>query len=139
MDTFSVIFSEDGTNTILGRAVARDGTGSASPVATEGNLIKRADLSSATVAVYDLSSATPETAVYSATLTISTVIYETLQTSGIWGLVADGEGGNFLCDLPPAAFPTGGHTYQVEVKLTTTGGSVGWGRWVGPALGVQTS
>lgn len=137
-DIYQVSFNEDGSATALARMTARDGSGSATGVAGEGNWLQQADLSSITCAVYDLSSATPTVAIVSPTVTISSAILDTPVTStALW--CRDTVGYNFLHDLPPTAFPTGGSMYRVEYKFTTTGGAVSWLRFQGIAVGVQTS
>jgi hypothetical protein len=126
--------NEDGTATLLGRVTARDGTGTS--VTGEGKCLKQADLSSITAKVFDLHDGTTT---YTATLTISSVVFDSLQVDAIWNLAADSNGYNFLADLPTTAFPTGGRTYRAEAKFTTTGGTVGWGRWNLQAESVLTS
>lgn len=126
-DIFRAAINEDATTTLLGRLCARDGTGAASPTATEGNLAKQADISSIEAKVFDLSGTTPTTATQTYTLTVSSVIYDTLQTSGVWGLI-DG-GGNFLYDLPAAAVPSSDLIYRVEVSFTFTNGNAAKGKW----------
>jgi hypothetical protein len=127
-------FSEDGSATLLGRVTARDGTGT--QMASGRNLLKQADLSSISISIFDLSSDTPTTAVSGPTvLTISSVIFDTLQTT--WDV--DSIGFNFKTDIASTVFSTGDHVYRAIVKWTTTGSTVAWGRWTGPAIGVQTS
>lgn len=126
-------FSEDGSATLLGRVTSRDGTGA---VQSSGRkLLKQADLSSVTWKVFDLSSAAPDTAIVSATLTIASVIFDTLQTD--WDV--DTTGYTFKYDVASTVFTEGGHEYQAEVKFTTTGGTVAWGRWKGRAEPVRSS
>jgi hypothetical protein len=129
-------WNEDGTATIQGRVIARDGTGA--PVAGEGRAVKQADLSTVTIKVFNIS-ADPPTESYTATLTIASVIFDSLQTDATWVPGVDSTGFNFSVDIPASAFPTGDQKYRAEVKYTTTGGSVGWGRWQGLAVGVATS
>ena len=134
--TFYGTWNEDGTATIQGRVIARDGTGAT--VAGEGKLVKMADLSSITIKVFNIS-ADPPTETYTATLTISAVIFDSLQTDATWVPTVDSTGFNFSADIPASAFPTGDQKYRAEVKYTTTGSSIGWGRWEGLAAGVYTS
>lgn len=130
-DTMHATINEDGTVTILGRLTARDGSGAASPTATEGNLLQQADLSAIQVKVFDLGSATPDTATTTLAsgtdFNISDVVYDTIQTSGIWGLINGG--GNYLHDLSATYFSASSRQYLVEVKFTTTGSTVAFGRW----------
>jgi hypothetical protein len=122
---------EDGSATLYARITARDGTGTLQSDGTR--LLKQADLSALSVKVFDTSSEAVET--YTATLTISSVVFDTLQTD--WD--EDSTGYNFRAELPTTAFPTGGRNYQAEVKITTSGGGVGWVKYAGPAEAVHTS
>lgn len=129
------LWNEDGTATIQGRIVARNASGTI--VAGEGRCLQQADLSEVSVKVFALTTVATET--YTATLTISSVIFDTLQVDATWVPVIDSTGYNFQADLPVSAFPTGEVRYRAEVKFTMTNGSVGWGRWEGIATGVYTS
>ena len=138
MSAKSIIYgtwNEDGTATIQGRVVTRDGTGAS--VAGEGKLALQADISSITLKVFQLDTVATET--YTTTLTVSSVIYNTLQTDATWVPVVDSIGYNFQADIPASAFPTGETRYRASAKFTTSGGAVGWGRWEGIATGVYTS
>lgn len=132
MNRFRATFYEDSSHILLGRLASPDATGDASPVSSEGNLVVQADVASITLAVYDTSGCAPETAVYSATLAAGDVIFDTLQTSGIWANLS--YGGNLYVAVPATAFPTGGHNYLAEVRATLVGGATGWSQWSGPAL-----
>ena len=108
---------EDGGATCLARVVGHSGAA-----------ITQASLSTITCAVYDLDSATPDTAVVAPTVTISTSVFDTLQ--GAAGADArwttDQTGYNFLFALPATSFPTGKHKYAVEFKFTPASGAVFW-------------
>lgn len=131
--TIKGTFNEDGSATCLGRLTARDATGVQQPSGRK--LLKQADTSTVSVAVFDLQSSTPDTVTYSASLTVSAVIFDTLQTD--WDV--DSVGYNFKHTIPTTAFPTGGHVHRAEYKITTTGGTVMWARYEGPAVPVSTS
>ena len=136
-DVYQVRFNEDGSATALARMTARDGSGAATGVAGEGNWLQQADLASITCAVFDMSDS-GTAAIATPTVTISSAIINTPVTStAIW--CRDSVGYNFLHDLPPTAFPTGGHVYRIEYKFTTTGGAVGWLLMEGMATAVRTS
>lgn len=116
----------NGSADILMRLTARDGTGTA--VTGEGNCLKRADISSIIRTVYDLSSTTPSTALSTTTLTIASVVYDAIQTGGVW--TVDPTGYNGLDFLPASTFPINGHNYLVQYRIETTGGAVGFGQFV---------
>lgn len=99
--------------------------------------VTQASLSSASVKVFDLDSDDPDTAVYTATLTISSVIFDALQTDDRW--TVDSTGYNFRHDMPASAFPTGSHNYRVEYKFTPTSGEVFWALFDVFATNVRTS
>lgn len=136
--------NEDGSATIVGRVTARDGTGAASPVPEEGNLLLAADLSAITCRVFDLKTLTEVTP--APTITTAAIL-AALQTTGIFRLLKDAQsvvlGGNFLHDLPPASFPAGAtdgsQKYLIEYKYTTTGGTVAWGQVEVTANAIQQS
>jgi len=56
------------------------------------------------------------------TLTISTVISDTLLTAAPWNSTADSTGYNLRFTLPGTARPTGGKWHRVEVILTPSSG-----------------
>lgn len=61
----------------------------------------------------------------STSLTIASVIYNTLQTGTIWGV--DDTGFNFKATIAAGSFPAGNQVYTVEVKFTLAGGNVFFG------------
>lgn len=61
----------------------------------------------------------------STSLTIASVIYNTLQTGTIWGV--DSTGFNFKATIAASSFPTGATTYLVEVKFTLASSAVFFG------------
>lgn len=79
-----------------------------------GNVVQQSDFSgSAVIRVYNLSSATPSTAIFSNTVAISTVIFNSLQT---WDV--DTEGYNFLTTITSNNVAwEGGNTYRVSSLL----------------------
>jgi hypothetical protein len=132
MSCFDVVFNEDGSATALGRITARDGSGAATGLDGEGNFLQVADVSTITCNVYDLDSDTPDTAIITPTVTVATSVLDTVATTNVlW--TKDSIGYNFIHDLPITAFPTGGNMYLVEYKITTAGGTVGFGRYKGIA------
>lgn len=114
---------EDGTATVLGRATARNGSGSPTGVRTEGNFLKQSNVSTITCAVYDRSSSTPANAIETPTVTISTSVLDTVVTTSVlWD--EDTVGYNFLHDLANTNFPNGDVIYRVTYTWTLTGGEV---------------
>lgn len=119
-------FQEDSPSTQKARVVAEDATGAATGVDGEGYWVKQADLSTITCNVYDRNSTTPDTAILTPTVTISTAIQDTPVVSKIvWTGDGDGAvvGWNFTHEVPGTAFPTGGHLYWVEYVFTPTAGA----------------
>lgn len=107
------IVHEDGGATVMARLYA-----------WSGSALSQSATTSITAKVFDLYSDTPTTAVVSTTLTVSAVIFDALQTDARWTL--DTTGFNFLHAIPATYFPTGGHLYQVEYKITPATGEVFW-------------
>ncbi len=100
---------EDFAATLLARVTGNAGTN-----------ITQASLTSITYAVYDRS-VNPVTAVNTGTLTIASVVYDTLQTTDDrWDV--DTTGYNFAYTFPGTLFPSGNREYRVEVKFTPTSG-----------------
>lgn len=127
LDKITVGWQEDGSATCLARVCARDATGAATGVDGEGKWIKQADLSTITCKVFDRTAgyATPDTAISSPTVTISSAIIDTPVTATtIWDV--DSTGYNFLFDMAATSFPTGGHKYLVEFAFVTTGST----KWI---------
>lgn len=127
-------FWEDGSATIYGRLMARDGTGSS--VIGEGKYVKQSDLSSITYKVFDVEAGTE---IATGTVTISTSVFDTPQTSTEDPVWQASRGFNFRHDLAHTCFPTGGKVYRVEYLFITTGGTRGFAVFEGPAEAVMTS
>lgn len=128
-------FQEDGTAVIKARVAADDGTGRATGIAGEGYFLKQADLSTITCLVYDV---TGSASVATPTVTISSAILDTPVTlPAKWR--KGGPGYNFTHTLAASNFPTGGSTYRVEYKFTTTGSNVYWLKIEGVADAAYTS
>lgn len=129
--------------TVQARLVSRIGTGLATGVPGEGKFVKQADLSGITCKVFDLSGKTPETAITTPAVSLSTHVLDTVVTSTeSW--LGDGRtsaavtGYNFLIDMAAVNFPTGGHVYSVEFTITASGGDVSKSKFEGPARSVRT-
>ena len=117
-DTYCTV-AKNGTATLLARVVGYDGAN-----------ITQSDISSATYAVWlldeqDADSRTAVTGHGVTALTVSDIIYNTLQTDSIW--TKDSTGYNFKHTVPIStnqAFAMAGREYLVEYKLTPASGEV---------------
>jgi hypothetical protein len=121
-----ISFQEDAPSTQKARVTAEDATGAATGVDGEGYWVKIADLSTITCNVYDRSSATPDVAILSPTVTVATAMRDAPVASNIvWTGDGDGAivGWNFSHEVPGTAFPTGGHLYCIEYTFTPTAGA----------------
>lgn len=99
---------EDSGATFLARVVGHDGVA-----------VLQAGVSSIAAKVFDESNS--DTEVFSGTLTVSSVIFDTLQTDARW--TRDTDGYNFRHDMDGTVFSTAGHRYRVEYKFTPTSGA----------------
>ncbi len=134
---FHVEWKEDGDATVLARLTARNGSGAATGIDGEGNFLQIADISTITCKIFDLDSATPDTAISTPTVTVSTNVLDTVITAQtIW--TRDTTGYNFLHDLAGSEFPTGERRYRVEYTVTLTGGAVFHGSYLGPAKPIRS-
>jgi len=114
---FSIVTKKDSSFTVLGRITAKNGSGAASPTASEGNLVQQADISS--ISIKQLDASGNEISGRSATPSVSDVIHDTLQTSGIWGAISGG--GNFEWDGEYSWAATAGE-FILRVEIDYTGG-----------------
>jgi len=134
--TFEIQFNEDSGVTIMGRITARNGSGAATGEDGEGNWLQQADISSITLAVFDLEA--PTTTYAEETLVVGDTILDTpVSTNVIW--TKDSVGYNFIHDLAASNFPTGGSIVRAEYKVTLAGGNVVFGVYEGPVCGINTS
>lgn len=93
----------------------------ARPVGLSNNVLDSSDFSSATLSIYDLTSDTPTTDLYSGSDPSS--LEASLQTGDEW--TADDTGYTFDFTLSDSDWGSvGGHTYRIEVKITTTSDGV---------------
>ncbi len=98
---------EDGTCTLLARVYGASGTA-----------ITQATCSSI---AYTITDTTNSTVVDSGSLTIASVVYDTLQTDAIW--TRDSTGYNFKWTPAYTSFPTPSVTYAAEALVVTTSGA----------------
>jgi hypothetical protein len=87
----------------------------------DGSFLTQASLNSVAYSVYDLNSATPDTAVADGTVTISDCVFDSFQTGPMW--TVDDEGYNFAHRIPGTAFGSGDHAYKIVYLFTQTDGS----------------
>lgn len=90
-------------------------------VGNDAAAITQATVTSIERKTYDLDSATPTTATDETTLTVSTVVFDTLQTDARW--TEDSTGYNLRDDVDDTIFATGGHRYRVEYVVEPSSGA----------------
>jgi hypothetical protein len=99
---------------------------------TEGDAYVTSEVSSLQYSVYDITDPAAPAGVSSHTgqslSPVSSYWFDTLQ-----GWHVDTIGHNLRFTLPPAAFPTGGKVYAVQVKITFSDSTVGHVTWQAPA------
>jgi hypothetical protein len=78
-------------------------------VGLDGEYVAQADISTITYEVWESVDSGGTQIITSQSLTVSTVIYDTLQTDARWAV--DDTGYNFRFDAPAASFPAGNKTY----------------------------
>lgn len=132
--------NEDGSAVLLNRICVE--TGSTTPITGEGYPIVQSQISAIIYSIFDTSKAADETGYKVAdavSLTVSAVVYDTLQDAAgvIW--TEDSTGYNFRHLLAAASFPNGHRTYRYEAKVTLTSGVVFWVLWDLAATEVRTS
>ena len=86
----------------------------------DGSNATQEDCSSIAVKAWDTSDFGTE--VLDATLTVATVVFDTLQTDGRW--VKDSTGYNFRYDVADTICTVAGALYRFEVVVETTGGTL---------------
>ena len=101
---------EDGGCFLMGRILGNDGA-----------YLTQATTSSITYLVHDITAGADVT---SGSLTVSSVIFDTLQNDGRW--TEDTTGYNFGHAAQASWFATPDHTYRVEYKFSPTSGQVFW-------------
>ncbi len=99
-----------------------------------GNYITQSAISSITYLVYDI---TAGAEVATGSLTVSSVVFDSLQTDGRW--TEDDTGYNFGVAVSASWFSIADHTYRVEYKFTPSSGQVFWVVFELPASAIYTS
>ena len=84
--------------------------------------ITQASVTAITYAVYDVQQNT--TVLASTSLTVSSVVFDTLQTPSIW--TKDTTGYNFRHDPAKTTLPNGGKVYRFEYLIDPTSGEDFW-------------
>ena len=115
-DIFGTAF-KNGTAVLMARVVDGD-----------GDEIEQADVSAVEYSVFELDPCRPDNLAVvpghdQVSLTVSSVVYNTLQTGGLW--TVDEVGYNFRHEINVStaeAFPKAGAQYQVRYELTPTAG-----------------
>lgn len=85
----------------------------------DGDYLEQADVSAITYIVIDQYTGSTIT---SGSLTVASVIFDTLQTDVGWTDEIDSTGYNFRYDSPKTWYPEGGRTYHVEVIFDLVSG-----------------
>jgi hypothetical protein len=102
---------EDGSVSLLARVVGQDAVA-----------VTQASLTTITYKIFDTFSTTPTTAVASGTLTVSDVIFDTLQTDARW--TKDNTGYNFLHAIGAGVLTKEDTAYRIEYLFDpVTGGN----------------
>lgn len=121
MQPFAIRINEDSSLTLLGRIASRNGTGAATGKAGEGKFLKQADISTITCKVFDLDGATPDTAVATPTVTLSSAVLDTPVTTDVdW--TYDSYGYNFVHEIANTVFTEPNRHYLIEYKVTLVAG-----------------
>lgn len=133
IQVFSAV--EDGGVTLMSRILGNAGTA-----------ITQASISTLTLKVFEctseadaLNAVGDEVVGVGGSLTVSTHVYDTLQTAVPWNSTEDAVGYNFRYDAPVTCLPTGGRWYRFEFKFTPASGAAFWERVVVFADPVATS
>jgi len=124
---FSISTKKDSSFTVLGRVTAKNGSGAASPIPSEGNLVQQDDVSTITIRQINESG----TVLNTETPTVSSVIHDTIQTSGVWGAISGG--GNFEWDAP-YGWANSASTFILSIEIDYAGGEqtverISWRVW----------
>ena len=115
-DIFGTVF-KNGSATLLARVVGADGT----PV-------KQADIASAEYGVYLLDDDDPDAAAVvtghdGVSIGVSSLIFDTLQTDGVWDVDSTGYNFKHVLDVSTnQAFTVAGRTYRIVFELTPADG-----------------
>ena len=83
--------------------------------------ITQASLTSITYKVYDLDDSDAQVGAET-TLTVTDVVFDTLQTTAPWDVDRDGAGYNFRVTIPGSYFPNGGRRYWIELNFNPVTG-----------------
>lgn len=98
---------------------------------SSGSLLTQATTSSITCIVHDMT-LDGQTTIITPTITVASVIYDTLQTGTQW--TKDSTGYNFKYDIAATAFPSAGHIYVTQFKVTPSSGAVFFFQYMNSSL-----
>ena len=84
----------------------------------DGEYALQSDVTAISHSVFDVTSATPDSATSSGALTVSAVVFDSLQYDSRW----PSNGYNFLHEISQTIVPTGGHTYRIEYVFDAASG-----------------
>lgn len=117
--------NEEGHVTIIGRLLARNGSGADYPASganqgIEGKLVQQGDITSIIITQYDSDGDTTAAAGNPITMTVSSVISDTIVATGVYQNI-DNAGGNFLYDVLSTWCLTPG-TFNLKIVVTLTSG-----------------
>lgn len=85
-------------------------------VQIDGSNIAQSDIASIERKIFNINSSTPETALFTDTITVSDAVFDSLQTDARWDV--DSTGYNFRDRIPGSKFASGAVTYRVEYWFT---------------------
>lgn len=96
-------------------------------VGNDGELVTQASITSIAYTVWDLT--TDESVATSTSLTVATVVFDSLQTDAVWTKDTADEPGpddragyNFKATIPAATITPDGDRFQIDVKFTPASG-----------------
>lgn len=134
--TGQAVANEDGGVTLMDRVLG--GNGSAVTQSTFGSITLKVFEHDKQEDAENAQNGTELTGI-GGTLTVSNVIYNTLQTAAPWNSTADAVGYNFRYDADETHLPNGSKWYRFEFRLVPAVGPAFWVKWVVFAEPMATS
>ena len=102
-----------------------------------GANITQSDISAIERKIFDLDGDGPDTAEDTSTPSVSTVVFDTLQTDGRW--TKGGTGYNFRQLVGGALFPEANRRYLIEYKFTGDSGEIFYHVWENTTRAIRGS